>query len=160
MRGNRFEGIKNQAAAFTAKNFVVVGFLHQQLQNVRQNAHAAAAALAVAGLCQSGAVVAFSDAVIKDTQIFGNRSEGSFALCQRGFELLFSGGLLRFNVLTLGSHGGFGLLQIVFGIFEAAFDIFASHHDFQLAVFRFGHFGFGVRDFVLQGFVGFVGLDG
>jgi hypothetical protein len=68
--------------------------------------------------------------------------------------------LLGFDISALDGYGLFGLFQVGFGIFYAAVYVFAGHHDFQLAVFGFGHFGFRVGDFVLQGFVGFVGFYG
>jgi len=45
--GDWFKGVKDQAAAFAAEDFFV-GFQAQLLNDVRQNAHAAAVALAIA----------------------------------------------------------------------------------------------------------------
>src|SRR5206468_10322299 len=66
---NRFQGVKNEAAAFAAENFFV-GFRSQFLKNVWQDAHAAAAALPVASFGHSRAIVALGDARVKFAQIF------------------------------------------------------------------------------------------
>src|SRR4029077_5170835 len=78
-RGDGFERIQNQAAAFAAKEFVV-GVLDELLKDVRQDAHAAAAALAVARFGQRDSVVALGDAFVKNTQIFRDGCDGGFAL--------------------------------------------------------------------------------
>ena len=54
--------------------------------------------------------------------------------------------------------GLFVLPQIGFRLLKAAVGLFGGDHDFELTVFGFGDFRFGVRDFVEQRFVGFVGF--
>ncbi len=53
-----------------------------------------------------------------------------------------------------------GFFQSGLGDFHAALDFFGSHHHFELAVIGFGNLGFGIGDFMLQRFVGFVGFYG
>src|SRR6266849_9156375 len=156
-RGNRLERIENQAAAFAAKEFLV-GVLQKLLKDVRQDAHAAAAALAVAGLRERDAVVAFGDARIEFAQILGNGTQGAFALGEGRVQSFLFYGLQRFDFLALRGDGLLRFLERGFRGFDAALGIFSSHHDFELAVFGLGDFRFGIGDFVLQGFVGLVGF--
>ncbi len=67
--------------------------------------------------------------------------------------------MLRVQCLTFGGDGLLRLLESGFRGFQAALGIFSAHHGFELAVFSFGDFGFGVGDFVLKRFVGFVGFN-
>ncbi len=127
---------------------------------MRQDAHAATAALPVARFGHGRAAVALGDARVKFAQIFRHRGDDFFALGAGGFELFLFFRPLRLNFLPFGGDGLFGFLQAGFGDFHAAFDFFRGHHHFELAVIGFGHFGFGVGDFVLQSFVGFIGFHG
>jgi len=63
-------------------------------------------------------------------------------------------------VSLVGVDGLLGIAEIGLRIFDTGFGFFGADHDFQLAIFGFGDLGFGVGDFVLQGFVGFVGFYG
>src|SRR5258708_31067520 len=108
-RGNRFERVQNRSAAFAAKE-LVVGVLEKLLKNVRQDAHAAAAALAVAGFRERDAVVALANASVKNAQIFGDGCDGALALGKGRFQILFLCAVLRLDFLTLGCYGLFRLL--------------------------------------------------
>ena len=156
----RFERIENEAAAFTAIDFGVVVVLHEKLQRVRKHTQAATFALIVFHLGESGAIVALGDPVVENAKIVGNRSGGLFALGERGLKFFFLGGILHLDVVANGPDQLFVLPQDGFRLFQAALGFFRSHHDFELAVFGFGDFRFGVRDFVEQGLVGFVGFYG
>src|SRR5206468_7405023 len=101
-----------------------------------------------------------ADASVQDTQVFGNRGDGAFALRKSPVQLLFLFRVLRMHFFALGGDGLFGGFQRAFCIFDAALGIFSAHHDFQLAVFGFGDFGFGVGDFVLERLVSFVAFYG
>src|SRR5580700_4470215 len=105
-------------------------------------------------------MMTFGDARIKFTHIFGNRSQGALALPKQRIELLLFLGLQSFDFFSLFGDRRFIFLQIRFRMPDAAFRFFASHHHFQLRVFGFGHFRFGVDNLVLQGFVRFIGFDG
>ena len=156
---DRFERVKNQAAGFAAIN-LFIGIAAKLLQSVRQHAHAAAAALPIAGFGEASTVVAFGDARIEFAQILGNRSQGVFAFGDQGFEQLLFLGLQGFNLFFLFGDRGLVFLQIRLGVPNAALGLFARHHHFQLRVFGFGDFRFGVGNFMLQSFVGLVGFDG
>src|SRR5258708_464562 len=88
-----------------------------------------------------------------------NRWDGGLAFCGGRVQIFFLGGVLRVQCLTFGGDGLLRLLESGFRGFQAALGIFSAHHDFELAVFSFGDFGFGVGDFVLKRFVGFVGFN-
>src|ERR1700738_4555708 len=156
-RRDRLKRVENQAAAFAAKEFIV-GILEELLKDVRQDAHAAAAALAVASVRERDAVMALGDAFVEIAQIFGDGRDGGLALREGRVQLFFLGGVLRVQVLTLGSDGLLRLLERDIRGFQTAVEIFSGHHDFELAVLGLGDFRFGVGDFVLQRFVGFVGF--
>ena len=64
------------------------------------------------------------------------------------------------NFFSFRCDGLLGFLQSGLRDFYPAFDFFRAHHHFELAVIGLGHFGFGIGDFVLQCFVGFVGFHG
>src|SRR5260370_21917662 len=66
---NWFQSVKNEATAFTAENFFV-GFRAQFLKNMRQTAHAATAALPVAGFGHPRAVVALGNPRVHFATIF------------------------------------------------------------------------------------------
>ncbi len=155
--GNRLQRIENQAAAFAAVDFFI-GFRAQLLQNVRQDAHAAPPALSVAGFGQGRAVVALGDARVKFSQIFRHRRDDFFVLGVRGFELLPFFRALRFNLFSFRGHGLLRFFQTGLGHFQPAIEFLRGHHDFELAVLGFGHFGFGADDFVLQRLVSFIGF--
>jgi hypothetical protein len=125
---------------------------------MRQDAHAAPAALPVAGFGHGRVIVALGDARVKLAQIFRHRGDDFFALGSCGFELFFLLCSLRLNFFSFRGNGLLGLFQARLRDFHAAFDFFRGHHHFELAVIGFGHFGFGVGYFVLQGFEGFVGF--
>src|SRR4029077_16350829 len=103
--------------------------------------------------------MALGDAFVKNTQVFGDRRDGGYALGEGRVQLFFLRGVLRVQSLAFGGDGLLGLTQRGFRGFQAAIGIFSGHHDFELAVFGLGDFRFGVGNFVLQGFVGFVGFD-
>ena len=125
---------------------------------MRKDAHAAPAALPVAGFGHGRAVVTLGDARVEFAQIFRHRSDDFFALGGGGFELFLSFRSLRLNFFSFRGDGLLGFFQARLRNFYAAFDFFCGHHHFELAVIGFGHFSFGVGDFVLQGFEGFVGF--
>src|SRR5580704_6270616 len=156
---NGLQSVQDQATGLAAVN-LFVGIASKLLQSMRQDTHAASAALPIAGFGEARAMMTFGDARVKFTKIFGNRSQGAFALRKQGFELLLFLGLQSFDFFSLFGDRRFVLLQIRFRMPDAAFRFFASHHHFQLRVFGFGHFRFGVQNLVLQGFVRFVGFDG
>src|ERR1700732_965264 len=81
-----------------------------------------------------------------------------FAFGGGGVQRLLFCRLQRFDFFAFRGDGLLGLFQRSFRGFDAALRIFSAHHDFQLAVFGFGDFRFGVGDFVLKRFVGFVGF--
>ena len=125
---------------------------------MRQDAHAATAALPVAGFGHGRAVVALGDARVKLAQIFRHGSDDFFVLRGGGFELFLFFRPLRLNFFPFRGDGLFGFPQAGLRDFHAAFDFLRGHHHFELAVIGFGDFGFGVGDFMLQRFVGFVGF--
>src|ERR1700733_15589479 len=158
-RGERFERIENQTAAFAAEDFFVVVILCQKLQNMWKNAKAAAFALTVFDLSERVTVVALRDPVVKGEQAFRYRRDGLFAPGYRGGEFLFLCAVLQFDFFAVAGDGFFSFFQIGVGVAKASVDFFAAHHEFELAVFGLGDFGFRVGDFVLKSFVGFVGFD-
>src|SRR5580704_238793 len=80
---NRLQSVQDKAAGLAAVN-LFIGIAAKLLQSVRQHAHAATAALSIAGFSEAGAVVAFGDARIKLAQIFGDRSQSALALGKQG----------------------------------------------------------------------------
>ena len=125
---------------------------------MRQDAHAAAAALPIPGFGHRGAIVALGDARVKLAQIFRHGSNDSFALCKHSLELLFLLGPLRLNLFSFGGNCLLGFSQSGLSELHAPIEFLPGHHNVKLAVFGFGNFGFGVGDFVLQRFEGFVGF--
>src|SRR5882762_11697901 len=123
---------------------------------MRQDAHAATAALAIAGFGHGGAVVALGNARVKLAQILRHGSDDSVALRKNRFELPFLLGPLGLNFFSFGSNGLLRFFQSGLSKLHAPIEFLAGHHDLELAVFGFANFGFGVGDFVLQGFEGFV----
>src|SRR6266478_9050376 len=103
--------------------------------------------------------MALGDTLVENAQIFGNRCDGGLAFCEGRVQIFFLGGVLRVQCLTFGGDGLLRFLESGFRGFQAALGIFSAHHGFELAVFSFGDFGFGVGDFVLKCFVGFVGFN-
>ncbi len=81
-----------------------------------------------------------------------------FALRQIRIEFGFFCSALRLNLRALRSERNFRLLERGFGGFDFALGVFDGHHLFELAVFGSGGFGFSVCNFMLEGFVGFVGF--
>src|SRR5205814_119186 len=154
---NRFQGVQDKSAALAAVNFFV-GFRGHFLKNVRKDAHAAAAALAVAGFGHGRAVVSFGDARVQFAQIFRHRRDDFFALGGGGLQLFLFFRALGLNFFSLRGDGLLRFFQSRLRDFHAAFGFFRRHHHFQLAVFGLGHFGFGVGDFVLQCLKSFVGF--
>jgi len=116
------------------------------------------AALPVAGFGHGGAVVALGDARVKFAQIFRHGSDDFFALGGGGFQLFLLLGPLRLDFFSFRSDGLFCFLQPGLRDLHAAFDFFRGHHHFELAIIRFGHFGLGIGDFVLQCFESFIGF--
>ena len=157
--GHRLERVENQAATFAAVDFFV-GFGFQELLDVRKDAEAAAFALAFAGFGERGAVVALGDAVVEGAHVFGDRGDDALAFGQQGLQRFLLFGVEGEDLLFLGVDRFFGFAEVGFGVFHARLGVFRAHHHFELAVFGFGGFGFGVGDFVLESFVGFVGFDG
>src|SRR6266850_5798515 len=125
---------------------------------MRQDAHAATAALAVTGFGHGGAVMALGNARVKLAQIFRHGRDDSLALRKDRFELPFLFRPLGLNLFSFRRDGLLGFFQSGLRRLHSAIEFFAGHHDLELAVFGFGHFGFGVGDFVLQGLEGFVGF--
>src|SRR5260370_34850892 len=100
---NWFQSVKDEAAAFAAEN-LFAGFRAQLLKNMRQDAHAAAAALPVARFGHSGAVVALGGARVKLAQIFRDWSDDFFALGGGGFKLFFLLPSPRLNFFSVRVH--------------------------------------------------------
>ena len=125
---------------------------------MRQHAHAAAAALPIAGFGHGRAVVAFGNSRVEFAQIFRDGSDDFFAFGGGGVEMFLFLRALRLNFFSLGSDSLLGFFQPGLRDFHAAFDFFRGHHHFELAVVGFGNFGLGVGNFMLQSFKGFVGF--
>jgi len=123
---------------------------------MRQDAHAATAALPVAGFGHGGAVVALGDARVKFAQIFRDRSDIFSRSPARLRAVSFFPSLAPDSFRSTATLVRF--FEAGLRDFHAAFDFFRGHHHLELAVIGFGHFGFGVRDFMLQRFVRFVGF--
>src|SRR5260370_29396580 len=155
--GNWFQSVENEAAALAAENFFV-GSRAQFLKNVRQDAHAAPAALPVSGFGQGRTVVALGDARVKFAQIFGHGSDDFFAFGGGGLELFFLFCPLRLNLFSFRNDGLLRFFQSRLRDLYAAFGFFRGHHYFQLAVFGFRNFGFGGCVFLLQRLVPLIGF--
>ena len=133
-RGERLERIKNKAAIFAAKNFLVT-FEEKFLNDVGENAHAAAAALIVADLGESDAVVAFGDAGIQHQNIFRDGGSGAGSFGGERFQFFFLAQHKSFDLFALGVDDFFVFLEFGFGGFHAALGFLSGHHNFQLAIF-------------------------
>ena len=127
---------------------------------MRKDAQATAFALAVFDLRESVTVVALGDAVVQHEYVSRDRYDGFFAFGRRGGQFFLFRSVLHFDLFAVRGDGLFSFFQIRIRVAQPSIDFFAGHHDFKLAVFGFAGFGFGVSDFVLQGFVSFVGFDG
>ena len=130
------------------------------LKRVRKQTHAAAAALFRHGFGERDAVMAFCRACVAIENFFGNLRGDFFALQKIRVEFGFLCGTLRLNLRTHGGERIFRIFQRGFGGFDFAFRFFHRHHLFELAIFRCVGLRFGVGNFVLQRFVGFVGFHG
>ena len=130
------------------------------LKRVRKKPHAATAALFSGGLGERNAMVAFCDASVNRKDLFGNLRADVFTLREVGIELRLFFRAERLNIFAYGRERNFRFVQSGFCGLDLAFGFLDGHHLFELAVFRGGGFGFGVRNFVLQRFVRFVGFYG
>ncbi len=74
------------------------------------------------------------------------------------FEFLVLLAVLRLHLFLFCSDGLLGFFQIRFRPFHPPVHFFQGHHLVQHLVFRLGHFRFGIRDFVQQRLVRFVGF--
>ena len=127
---------------------------------MRKDAQSAAFALAVFHLRERVAVVALGDAVVEDDACLRESVRQFFRarLVAAASSFFFAEYWTSISLRSRGD-GFFGFLQVGVGVAHATVDLFAAHHEFELAIFGFGDFGFGVGNFVLERFVGFVGLD-
>ena len=93
-----FQSIENSAAPLTAEN-LFVGFRLEELQRVRQDAHAAATALLALRFGRDRAGMFLGDPVVKIPQLFGNPLFEFRALGRRRSPFLFFLGELSFDLL-------------------------------------------------------------
>ena len=100
----------------------------------------------------------FCNAGIKVQQIGGDRSRDSFALGQRRSHQFLFLVIENLDFLAVGSDAGFRFFQVRFRMAHAPFKFLSRHHHVELAILGLGYFGFGVGDFMEQGFVSFVSL--
>src|SRR5271163_2345137 len=121
---DRLQCVQDQAAGFAAIN-LFVGIATKLLQSVRQYAHAAAAALPIAGFGEAGAMMPLCDARVEFAQIVGNRSEGALVFSKQGFEQFLFLALQGLNLFFLFGDRGFVFLEIRFRMLDETFGFFA-----------------------------------
>ncbi len=157
--GDWFESVEDTAAGFAAKNFFV-GFSGQDLNGVWQDAHATTFALIVADFSQRGTGMLFGNAVVEFGEIFRNFGRDLESLRIRGFQLFLFVGVLHFDLFLLEGDDLLGFLEFRFDALHPAFGFFNAHHLVKNEIFGFGGFRVGIGNFVLEGFIGFVGFHG
>src|SRR5437879_1534715 len=155
---HRLIGVIQDARAGLAVENLVGSFAAKLLVDVGAHANAAEHAGFVAHFRQSDAVMAPGDALVVVQQVFRNSSHGPLALGNIGFKLFLRRRLLGIDRLTVGLGRGLDFFEGALVGLHLTLVLFACDHALEQAVLSLGDFGLGVRNFVLEGFVGLVGL--
>jgi len=136
---------------------VILRLVHLLIK-MRQQAHAAPAALFADRFGQRLAVMAFCGARVNIQNFFGNLRGELFA--DRNVREHFAVYSTRriFDLLAFRGVGFFRFGERGFRELHHFLRFFRDHHLFELYVFQLSDFRFGVGNFVQQRFVGFVRL--